>query len=433
MGAGDAGMMAFAIFAVLVGLMFLGVPVAVAMGITAVGFFVYLGEFNVLTMIAQRMYAATTGFTLLAIPFFILAGNLMNTGGMTTRIFRFANALVGHVRGGLGHVNVLASLIFSGMSGAAVADAAGLGLVEIKAMDEAGYDRPFSAAITAASSTIGPVVPPSIPFVIYGSLTNTSVGKLFLAGFIPGFMMALAMMIAVSITARIRNYPKGERASLREVWESFKGASLALVMPLIIIGGILSGLFTPTEAAMVACVYALFIGLVVYREITLRDIPRILWETTVHSVRVLFIIAAAGFFGWLMIHQRIPDAVIKTLTSMVSSSSGILLVIVFILIVLGCFLEGIAVLVITIPIFMPLIAMYNIDPVHFGVIMILCSMIGLVTPPVGMSLYAVASISGVDIWTLSKELLPYILGIFIVTLIMALWPGLALFLPNLFY
>lgn len=424
--------MAFAIFGVLVGLMFLGVPVAVAMGITAVGFFVYLGETHVLTMIAQRMYAATTGFTLLAIPFFILAGNLMNTGGMTTRIFRFANALVGHIKGGLGHVNVLASLIFSGMSGSAVADAAGLGLVEIKAMDEAGYDRPFSAAVTAASSTIGPVVPPSIPFVIYGSLTNTSVGKLFLAGFIPGFMMAIAMMIAVYITAKIRNYPKGERASLKEVWESFKGASLALVMPIIIIGGILSGLFTPTEAAMVACVYALFLGLVVYREISVKDLPRILWETTVHSVRVMFIIATAGFFGWLMIHQRIPDVVIKALTSMVSTSSGLLLVIIAVLLVLGCFLEGIAVLVITIPIFMPLIAKYNIDPVHFGVIMILCSMIGLVTPPVGMSLYAVASISNVDIWRLSKELLPYILGIFIVTLIMALCPSLALFLPNLF-
>lgn len=424
--------MAFAIFGVLVGLMFLGVPVAVAMGITAVGFFVYLGEAHVLTMIAQRMYAATTGFTLLAIPFFILAGNLMNTGGMTTRIFRFANALVGHIKGGLGHVNVLASLIFSGMSGSAVADAAGLGLVEIKAMDEAGYDRPFSAAVTAASSTIGPVVPPSIPFVIYGSLTNTSVGKLFLAGFIPGFMMAIAMMIAVYITAKIRNYPKGERASLKEVWESFKGASLALVMPIIIIGGILSGLFTPTEAAMVACVYALFLGLVVYREISVKDLPRILWETTVHSVRVMFIIATAGFFGWLMIHQRIPDVVIKALTSMVSTSSGLLLVIIAVLLVLGCFLEGIAVLVITIPIFMPLIAKYNIDPVHFGVIMILCSMIGLVTPPVGMSLYAVASISNVDIWRLSKELLPYILGIFIVTLIMALCPSLALFLPNLF-
>lgn len=424
-------MVTIGIFIALIGLMLLGVPVAVAMGITAIGTFVLLGEAGILTMIAQRMYYATTGFTLLAIPFFILAGNLMNTGGITNRIFQFANALIGHVKGGLGHVNVLASLIFSGMSGSAVADAAGLGLIEIKAMDDAGYDRKFSAAITAASSTIGPVVPPSIPFVIYGSITNTSVGKLFLAGFIPGLMMTVAMMIAVAILARIRDYPKGKRATLKEIWISFRGAFLPLLTPVIIIGGILFGLFTPTEAAVVACVYALFLGLVVYREIRLRDLPRILWETTLHTVRVLFIIAAAGFFGWLLIHQRIPDAVITGLTSFSSSPHVLLLIIIGILLFLGCFLEGIAVLVITIPIFMPLIARYGIDPVQFGVVMILCSMIGLVTPPVGMSLYAVASISGVDLWTLSKELLPYIIGILIVTLIIAFFPGLALLLPNL--
>jgi C4-dicarboxylate transporter DctM subunit len=424
-------MVTFGIFAVMVALMLIGVPVAVAMGITAVGTFVLLGEGSILAMIAQRMYAATTGFTLLAIPFFILAGNLMNTGGITNRIFQFANSLIGHVKGGLGHVNILASLIFSGMSGSAVADAAGLGLIEIKAMDDAGYDRKFSAAITAASSTIGPVVPPSIPFVIYGSITNTSVGKLFLAGFIPGLLMAVSMMVAVSIIARIRNYPKGKRASLKEIWESFSAAILPILTPVIIIGGILFGLFTPTEAAVVACVYALFLGLVVYREIRIRDLPRILWETALQTVRVLFIISAAGFFGWLLIHQRIPDAVIVGLTSFSASPEVLLLIIIGILLILGCFMEGIAVLVITIPIFMPLITRYNIDPVQFGVVMILCSMIGLVTPPVGMSLYAVASISEVDIWTLSKELLPYIVGILIVTLIIAFFPGLALFLPNL--
>jgi len=424
-------MVTFGIFAVMVALMLVGVPVAVAMGITAVGTFILLGEGSILAMIAQRMYYATTGFTLLAIPFFILAGNLMNTGGITNRIFRFANSLIGHVKGGLGHVNILASLIFSGMSGSAVADAAGLGLIEIKAMDDAGYDRKFSAAITAASSTIGPVVPPSIPFVIYGSITNTSVGKLFLAGFIPGVLMAVSMMVAVSIIARIRNYPKGNRASLKEIWESFSGAVLPLLTPVIIIGGILFGLFTPTEAAVVACVYALFLGLVVYREIRVRDLPRILWETALQTVRVLFIISAAGFFGWLLIHQRIPDAVIVGLTSFSASPEVLLLLVMGILLVLGCFMEGIAVLVITIPIFMPLITRYNIDPVQFGVVMILCSMIGLVTPPVGMSLYAVASISEVDIWTLSKELLPYIVGILIVTLIIAFFPELALFLPNL--
>jgi tripartite ATP-independent transporter DctM subunit len=425
-------MLTLAIFAVLVALMLIGIPVGVAMGVTAIGTFVFLGEGRILTMIAQRMYSATTGFTLLAIPFFILAGNLMNTGGITNRIFRFANALIGHIKGGLGHVNILASLIFSGMSGSAVADAAGLGLIEIKAMDDAGYDRKFSAAITAASSTIGPVVPPSIPFVIYGSITNTSVGKLFLAGFIPGFLMAAAMGLAVSIIARVRNYPRGTMASLKEIGESFRGAFLPLLTPAIIIGGILFGFFTPTEAAVVACVYALVLGVGVYREITVRDLPRILWDTALHTIRVMFIIAVAGFFGWLLVHQRIPDMVITGLTNISSSPTVIMLMIIAILLVLGCFLEGIAVLVITIPIFMPVIARFTIDPVQFGVVMILCSMIGLVTPPVGMSLYAVASISKTDMWTLSKELLPYILGILIVTLIIALVPGISLFLPNLF-
>jgi len=424
-------MLTLAIFAVLVALMMLGIPVAVAMGVTALGTFVFLGEGSILTMMAQRMYSATTGFTLLAIPFFILAGNLMNTGGITNRIFRFANALIGHVKGGLGHVNILASLIFSGMSGSAVADAAGLGLIEIKAMDDAGYDRKFSAAITAASSTIGPVVPPSIPFVIYGSMTNTSVGKLFLAGFLPGFLMAGSMAVAVVVLSQIRNYPKGMRAPLKDIWNSFRLAFLPLMTPVIIIGGILFGWFTPTEAAVIACVYALILGLFVYKEIGFKDLPRIFWETSIHTVRVMFIIAVAGFFGWLLIHQRIPEMVIQSLTSVTDNPDVLLLIIIGILLILGCFLEGVAVLVITIPVFMPLIAKYNIDPVQFGVIMILCSMIGLVTPPVGMSLYAVVSISKVDMWTLSKELLPYIVGILVITVLIALFPGISLFLPKL--
>jgi len=419
------------IFAMLVGFMFLGVPVAVSMGLTAVLTFVFLGQEFVLTMVAQRMYSSTTAFTLLAIPFFILAGNLMNTGGITRRVFRFALALVGHFRGGLGHVNVVASMIFSGMSGAAVADAAGLGLVEMEAMTKAGYSPRFSAAITAASSTIGPVVPPSIPFVIYGSITGVSVGKLFLAGCTPGVLMGIAMMIGVYIVSRRRNYPKESMASFKELVNSAEEASLALGTPVIIIGGILGGIFTPTEAAVVASVYALFLGLVVYRELTVRDLPRVLWDTLMHTLRVMFIISAAGFFGWLLIHQRIPEQVITGLTALTGSKWGLLMVIIFILLVLGCFLEGIAVLVITIPVFMPLIALYGINDVQFGVIMTLCSMLGLLTPPVGMSLYAVSSISGVPIGPLTREMWPYLLGIFLVLLIMTFFPNFSLWLPNL--
>jgi tripartite ATP-independent transporter DctM subunit len=428
---GDEAVLTLVIFGTLVAFLLLGVPIAISMGLTAVLTFIFMGEGFVLPMVAQRMYSSTTAFTLLAIPFFILAGNLMNTGGITRRVFGFALALVGHLRGGLGHVNVVSSMIFSGMSGAAVADAAGLGMVELEAMTKSGYDRRFSAAITAASSTIGPVVPPSIPFVIYGSITGVSVGKLFLAGCTPGVLMGLAMMVAVYFVSRRRNYPKEAVASFKELISTGKEASLALGTPVIIIGGILGGIFTPTEAAVVASVYALFLGLVIYRELTIQDLPRVLWDTLVHTIRVMFIISAAGFFGWLLIHQRIPDQVITGLTALTSIRWVLLLIIIFILLVLGCFLEGIAVLVITIPVFMPLIERYGIDPVQFGVIMILCSMLGLLTPPVGMSLYAVSSISGVSIGALTREMWPYLLGIFMVLLTMSFIPQMSLWLPSL--
>ncbi len=419
------------IFVGLVGFILLGVPIAVAMGLTAVLAFIFMGEAHVLTMVAQRMYSSTTAFTLLAIPFFILAGNLMNTGGITHRVFRFAKALVGHIWGGLGQVNVVASMIFSGMSGSAVADAAGLGLIEMKAMVDSGYERKFSAAITAASSTIGPVVPPSIPFVIYGSLTGVSVGKLFLAGFIPGALMGIALMIGVFIISRFRRYPKENRASLGELLTSAKEAALPLGTPVIIIGGILGGMFTPTEAAVVASLYALFLGLVVYKGFTLKDLPTIFWETIVYTIRVMFIISAAGFFGWLLIRQKIPEQVITGLTAFTTSQFTLLAMITAILLILGCFIEGIAVFVITIPVFMPLIARFGIDEVQFGVIMTLASMLGLLTPPVGMSLYSVSSISQVSIGTLSRELLPYILGIFAVLLAVTFIPWISLILPRL--
>lgn len=424
-------MLALIVLLALVGLIVLGVPIAVALGATAVGTYLALGEPAILTMLPQRMYSATTSFTLLAIPFFILAGNLMNTGGITERIFRFATALVGHIRGGLGQVNVLASLIFSGMSGAAVADAAGLGQVEFKAMRDRGYDERFAAAITAASSTIGPVFPPSIPFVIFASLTGVSVVKLFLAGVVPGLLMAVALMAAVYVVAVLRKFPREMRASYREVWASFKGAFLPLGTPFIIIAGILSGVFTPTEAGVTASAYAAFLGLVVYREIKLTALPAILWDTLVHTIRVLFVIAAAGFFGWLLIHQRVPNSVITALLSLSENPFVIMSLIVVILLVLGMFLEGIAVIVITVPIFLPIMSTLGIDPVQFGVIMIMCSMIGLLTPPVGMVLFAISSVTKVPVAPLVRELWPYLLGIFAVLLLVIFVPQVSTWLPNL--
>jgi len=424
-------MLTLIIFIVLIGLIVVGVPIYAAMGLTTMGAFLYLGQEAILPMLAQRMYYATTGFTLLAIPFFILAGNLMNYGGITHRVFRFATALVGNLRGGLGHVNVVSSMIFSGMSGAAVADASGLGLVELEAMRKAGYDRRFSAAITAASSTIGPVVPPSIAFVVYGTTANVSVGRLFLAGCIPGVLMGIAMMIAVYFVSKARNYPKGTRTTLKELLGGAADSFFALLMPLIIVGGILSGFFTPTEAAVVASIYALILGCFFYKEIKLKHLPEILWETVTQSVKVLFIISIAGFLGWMLILEQIPLQVIQSLTSITETPWILLLIINFILLVLGCFMEGIAVMMMTIPVFIPLIKQFDVDPVQFGVVMILCSMLGLLTPPVGLSMYAVSSISNVSVADLTKELWPYLLGIFIVLLLVTYVPQLSMFLPNL--
>ena len=424
-------MIALLIFALLIGCILAGIPIAAAMGITSIITFVFLGDAQNLAMFAQRMYASTTSFTLLAIPFFILTGNLMNTGGITNRIFRFARAVVGHKWGGLGQVNVIASMIFSGMSGAAVADAAGLGQIEMKAMEDQGYDKNFSAAITAASSTIGPVIPPSIPFVIYANLASVSVGALFLAGFIPGILMGLALMIAVYFISIKRNYPRETRAPFREVLISFKEALLPLGTPVIIIGGILTGFFTPTEASVVATLYALILGLIVYKEIKVRDLPSILWESIVHTVRVMFIISAAGFFSWLLIHQRIPNQMIDAMTSFSDSPYVFLGISIVILLILGCFIEGIAVFLITVPILLPLVHHFGIDPVQYGVIMTLASMLGLLTPPVGMCLYAVSSISKVSVGALSREVWPYLLGILIVLIIVTYWPSISLILPSL--
>lgn len=424
-------MITLLILAALVFLIALGLPVAVSLGLTAVGFYVLQGDFRILAMLPQRMFSATTGFTLLAIPFFILAGNLMNTGGITERIFRFADACVGHVRGGLGQVNVLASLFFSGMSGAAVADAAGLGQIELKAMADKGYDPEFSAAITAASSTIGPVFPPSIPFVLYSSITGVSVAKLFLAGVVPGVLMALALMAAVWIVAHRSKMPKRPHIDWLEIGRSFMGAGLSLLTPVIIIAGIFGGLFTPTEAGVAASAYALVLSMLVYREITVRDLPRILWETLQHTIRVMFVISAAGFFGWLLVHQRIPNQLVSGLLGFSDNPVIIMAIVVAILLVLGMFLEGIAVIVLTVPLFAPVMTEIGVDPIQFGVIMIMCSMVGLLTPPVGMVLFAVSSIANLSVGRLSKALMPYLIGLCLVLLAVVAIPAVSTWLPNL--
>jgi tripartite ATP-independent transporter DctM subunit len=282
----------------------------------------------------------------------------------------------------------------------------------------------------ASAATIGPVIPPSIPFVLYGALTGVSVSKLFLAGFIPGALMAIAMMVAIAFLAKRYHLPKGNKADFKELVVSVKEALLPLLTPVIIIGGILTGFFTPTEAAVVACLYALFLGFL-YKDLTLKDLPSVFWLSIKQTISLMFIIAAAGFFGWLTIHQKIPDQIIFSLAGVSATSTGILAMIIIIVLILGCFLEGNAIFIITIPIFLPIAQKFGIDLVNFGVVMTLLIMLGNLTPPVGMCLFAVSSFSKVSIGTLAKEVWPYLIGIFMVTVLIAYVPQIATFLPNL--
>jgi C4-dicarboxylate transporter DctM subunit len=425
-------MLTIAFFSILVFLIGIGVPIAVAMALTAAAVMYWMGGPPLLVMLSQRMYAATTSFPLLAIPFFILAGNLMNTGGMTQRIFAFAQLLVGRVPGGLGHVNVLASILFAGMSGSAVADAAGLGIVEIRAMTDAGYRRDFSAAITAVSSTIGPIIPPSIPFVVYGSLANVSVGMLFLAGIIPGVLMGLALMAVIAVVAIRVKLPRGTGiGGWRQGLRVSADALPAVLMPVFIIGGILSGLFTPTEAAVIASLYAMLLGYFYYQELHGRVLVQVLWESAKQTVQVMFIIAAAGAFGWVLVQQQVPNAVIKGILELTSTPWVIMLLVNIILFILGMFLEAIAIMIITFPIFLPLMAHIGVDPVHFGVVMVLNLMVGLVTPPVGLCLFAVSTVSGVSVAAIVRAGWPYIAALAVVLGVITYLPGVFMWLPEL--
>jgi tripartite ATP-independent transporter DctM subunit len=297
-------------------------------------------------------------------------------------------------------------------------------------MTDNGYKKPVAAAIVAASATLGPIIPPSISFVLYGALTSVSVPRLFLAGFLPGALMGGAIMIAIALMAKPRGFPRYPRATAKELWIATKESFLSLLSIVIILGGIFTGIFTPTEAAVIACLYALFLGFL-YKELKLKDLPEMFWVSIKQSVALLFIMAAANFFGWFIIYQKIPDNIIATLSGMSASGPGVMAMLIVIIIILGLFLEGNAIFLITIPIFIPIAVQYGFDLVNFGVVMTLLIMIGNLTPPVGMCLYAVSSFTKIKIGELSKEALPYLIGIFIVTIIIAYVPAISTCLPNL--
>ena len=414
---------------VLLLLVFLGFPVCFSIALTSLLYI--LKEGMILVTIPQRMVAGIDTFVFLAVPFFILTGNLMNTGGVTKRIFRFANSLVGFIPGGLGHATVVASIIFAGMSGAAIADAGGLGTIEIEAMKKQGYDPEFSAAVTAASSTIGPIFPPSIPMILFGAMAGVSVGKLFLAGAVPGILMGIALMIMIYIYSKARKYPVSSKLDFKEISGSFREAILPLLTPVIILGGILLGVFTPTEAAIVASAYSFVLGFLIYREIRLADIPKILLKTALTTTVVLFIISTSSIYGWLLCNEQVPQTVAKTLFTITENKQLILLILVGFLLVIGCFIETAAALIILVPVLTPLVTNLGIDPVHFGLVMVFALMVGLCTPPVGIVLYTISDIANIKFERVVSATLPFLIPLFIVLLLVTFFPQFSLFLPNI--
>jgi tripartite ATP-independent transporter DctM subunit len=417
---------------VLFSLLIIGVPVGIALAGSSMVWVLLSGSVPDFVVI-HRMVNGVDSFPLLAIPFFILAGNLMNSAGITNRIFAFATACIGWLRGGLGHVNIIASVLFAGMSGAAVADAGGLGTIEIKAMRDAGYDDDFAVAVTAASSTIGPIIPPSLPMVVYGVMASASVGQLFTAGFIPGLLMAVALMLMVAWYAKRRNYPRDKRFSIRLLGTTFKRAFLSLMTPVIIVGGILTGAFTPTEAAISASVYALILGVIVYRTLTWKRLFHVSMDTIETSAIILFIVAAASIFAWILTSNRVTEHFAAILMGMTKNPVLILLMLNLVLFIVGCFMETVAAITILVPVLLPIAEGVGVDPVHFGVIMVLNLMIGLLTPPVGMVLYVLSRVAGISFERCSAATLPFLFPLVAVLALITFIPSFSMWLPTLIY
>jgi tripartite ATP-independent transporter DctM subunit len=371
-------------------------------------------------------------FTLLAIPLFILAGNIMNTGGITKRLFDFARTCVGHITGGLGHVCVLASIIFAGMSGSATADAVGLGSIEIPAMEKEGYDKDFSSAIVLGAATIGPIIPPSIIMVIYAVVAGVSVGALFVAGIIPGLIMGGGLMVGVYIVSKKRKYPSYPRATFRQLLIATRDAFPVLLTPVIIIGGIYTGYFTPTEAAMIAVVYAVILGFF-YGEISFRAIWQILRETSVTVGVIMFIVGITGAFAWWLSLEKIPLLFTEYIYSLTHDRMLILLMINFIILVEGCFLDATPIVLIMVPILMPLLKTLNVDMVYFGILISVNTMIGLTTPPVGVCLYGVSAIAKLPMERIVRAYIPFLTILIAVLFLLQVFPQLSLFLPNLLF
>ncbi len=410
-------------------LMLAGVPVALAMIVASLAYVMLSGTVPDFVVI-HRMYGGIDSFPLLAVPFFILAGNLMNSAGITNRIYNFALALVGWLKGGLGHVNIVGSMIFAGMSGTAIADAAGLGTIEIKAMQDHGYPLDFSVGVTAASATLGPIIPPSLPFVIYGMMAGVSIGQLFLAGVIPGIVMGVFMMATVTWYAHRRDYGRDATFSWSALARTGADAFLAMMTPVILLGGMTFGVFTPTEGAIIASAYALVLGLAWYRTLNLRMLAKISMDTIETTATVLFIVAAASIFGWLLTVTRVTDAVAVWVLSFTHAPWVFLLLANVLMLVVGCFLEPVAAITLLVPILVPICQKLGIDLVHFGLVMVLNLMIGLLHPPLGTVLFVLSRTAKLSVERTTMAILPWLVPLFAALIVCTYIPEIVLWLPK---
>jgi tripartite ATP-independent transporter DctM subunit len=411
-------------------LLFIYVPLAFALGLSTLAFMLIQGA--PLTIIPQQLYKGADNFVLMALPLFILAGNLMNTGGITKRIVNLSLAIVGHIRGGLALVNVIASMFFAGVSGSAVADTASIGAVLIPSMKEEGYGSSFSAAITACSSTIGIVIPPSVPMVLHGFVSGVSIGAMFLAGVIPGILIGLIQMVIAYIISVKREYPRSGDFSWAKVWAAFKDAWLALLLPLIILGFITFGIATPTEVAGIAVVYAIVIGMFCYKELKLSDLYKIFLDSVKTTASIMIIISFSMLLGWALSQQRVPQAITAAIMGVTENPYLALLIISGLLIVAGCFLHGTALQLIIVPMLLPLVNRVGIDPLHFAMVVVLCVGIGQQTPPVGSALFVTSTLAGNDILEVTKENMPFIMSLVLVLLLIIFFPPIINVIPNIF-
>jgi tripartite ATP-independent transporter DctM subunit len=410
----------------------LSAPMAIAIGLAVVLGLAVASPFPI-TIMFQKMIAGTDNFILVSIPLFVLTGNLMNAGGITDRIFTFVRRCVGFVPGGLAYANVGSSVIFAGMQGSAVADAAALGKMEIKAMRDNGYTTDFAAAVTAASSVIGPIIPPSIPLILYGAIAEVSIGRLFAAGFLPGFLLAAALCAMIAVMDRWKHFPRDQRPSAGDVVRAFGQAFFALMTPAVILVGLLGGVFTPTEAGAVAVVYALILSFVVYRTVRFSELPGILVETMITTAIVLFIIANVSALSWTLAVTQSASALAAAIRAVSDNPLVFLLLVNLLLLFLGSFIEDGAVLILMTPILVPIAASLGIDLVHFGIVMVLNLMIGVALPPVGMSLFVTAHVAGISVERMFRAVLPFIVPMIITLLVVTYWPRLVLFVPSLLF